>query len=67
MPDDLNDKWLRTHPIVIQVIEEMGEKAAATFSTVKIVEIPFNTFDGWHIVASDEGYESVHEDHRVWE
>ncbi|MCJ7636436.1 MAG: hypothetical protein MUO21_03015 [Nitrososphaeraceae archaeon] len=53
----------RTDPILIQVINEMGEKADDRFAKLEIVEIP----DGveWQIDEYD-GYESIHETHRSW-
>lgn len=53
----------RTDPVLIQVVEEMGKKSFGDFSKLKIVEIP----DGvnWEIQEYD-GFESIHEVHRVW-
>ncbi len=54
----------RTHPDLIQCIEELGEKANGRFGELKIIEIP----DGvaWEIDEYD-GIESIHEIHRTWE
>lgn len=54
----------RTDNYLIQVIEELGKAANGNCSELKIVEIP----DGvqWDINEYD-GYESIHEKHRVWE
>ena len=51
----------RTDPHLIQVIEEMGHSAG---DDLKVLDVP----DGveWHIEEYD-GWESIHEDHRVWE
>lgn len=53
----------RDDPILIQVIEEMGDAAGGSFSQLKIVEIP----DGiqWGIEEYD-GSEWVAETHRTW-
>jgi len=53
----------RNDPILIQVIEELGEKASGRFGKIKIVEIP----DGinWEIKDYD-GMESVEEVHLSW-
>jgi hypothetical protein len=55
----------RMNPIVVQVVEELGKKADGTFSKLKIVDIPFETADGWHVDEYD-GYESICENHRSW-
>ena len=53
----------RTDPLVIQVVEELGEEANSRFSKLEVVEIP----DGvdWEIDEYD-GQETVHEKHRSW-
>lgn len=54
----------RNHPLLIQVVEEIGEEATADrFAVLEIVEIP----DGieWEIYDYD-GCETVHEAHREW-
>ena len=53
----------RTDPILIEVVETLGEKANGEHAKLEIVEIP----DGieWHIDEYD-GIESVHENHRSW-
>jgi hypothetical protein len=53
----------RTDPVLIQVVEEMGEKADDQFAKLEIVEIPDDV--EWQIDEYD-GYESVHEVHRSW-
>jgi hypothetical protein len=57
-----NQKIIRTHPIIIQCFEEMGEKFA---NKGKIVEIPFETVDGWHI-SNYDGQEWIAENHNTW-
>lgn len=56
---DLN----RSDPLLIQVVEELGEEANGSCAELKIVEIP----DGieWEIDEYD-GNESVEEVHRSW-
>jgi hypothetical protein len=66
---ELNDNYFsdydipRNDPVLIQVVEEMGEKASGWSAQLKIVEIP----DGldWEIDEYD-GIESIHEKHRSW-
>ena len=56
-PDD------RTDPLLIQVVEELGELADGSCAKLSIVEIP----DGieWEIDEYD-GIETIHEKHRSW-
>lgn len=54
----------RTDPILVQVVEELGEEASGRCSALKVVEIP----DGieWEIDEYD-GLESIEEKHRSWD
>lgn len=53
----------RTNPYLIQVIEEMGEKANGPFSSLKIVEIPDDVkFE----ITDYDGSEVIEEVHRKW-
>lgn len=60
------DSWTRdarTHPLILRVIEELGDAANGPHADLKIVEIP----DGIEWEIDDyEGTESVSEKHRVW-
>ena len=53
----------RADPLLVQVVEELGDKANGSHAKLKIVEIP----DGvkWEIDQYD-GMESVDEVHRSW-
>lgn len=53
----------REHPVLVRLVEELGEEANTRFSQLKIVEIP----DGieWTICDYD-GLEWVAEAHRTW-
>lgn len=53
----------RTDPILIQVIEELGEEADGPCAKLEIVTIPDDV--DWEIDEYD-GYESIHEKHRSW-
>lgn len=53
----------RADPILIQVIEEMGDAAGGSYAQLKIVEIPDNV--DWEIEEYD-GKEWVAEVHRTW-
>lgn len=61
------DNWTRdnrTHPLLIQVIEQLGtEKASGDCAKLKIVEIPDDVdFE----IDEYDGIESIHEKHRSW-
>jgi len=53
----------RNDPLLIQVVEEMGENVNTRFSELKVVEIPDDV--AWHIQEYD-GLEWVAENHRTW-
>lgn len=62
------DCWIygdisRDDPILIQIVEEMGDKADGTFASLRIVEIPDDV--DWYIEEYD-GREWVSERHRTW-
>jgi hypothetical protein len=40
-------KSLRYNPIVIAVVQELGEKANGTSANLKVVNIPFEDENGW--------------------
>lgn len=53
----------RADPLLVQVVEELGEACNTQVSELKIVDIPDNV--AWHI-ADYDGLEHVAEDHRTW-
>ena len=60
------DDWFyknRNNPFLIQMVEELGEKANTDYSKLKIIEIPDNI--DWEIVGIG-GMEKVEEVHRSW-
>lgn len=62
-----DDKEFRCNPVLIQVIEELGSgKASGNLAKLKIVEIPFDTTEGWDIDEYD-GFERIEESHRFWD
>lgn len=54
----------RTHPLVVQVVEELGEKADGPHAELKVVEIPDDV--EWEIDEYD-GIEHIAETHRTWQ
>lgn len=63
--NDRDDKKIRTNPIVIRVVEELGEEANGSCADLSIVEIPFDSTDGWYIHEYN-GRETIEEYHRSW-
>ena len=53
----------RNDPILVQVVQEMGEKVNSTYSSLKMVDIPLDV--QWFIEDYD-GLEHVSEKHRTW-
>jgi hypothetical protein len=58
-----SDPDFRTHPIILAVIEDLGEAANGQCANIKIVEVPDDV--SWHIEEYD-GQEWIAEDHRTW-
>lgn len=54
----------RTDPILIEVVEELGEAADGRCAKLRLVEIPDDV--KWYIHDYD-GIESVYEKHRIWD
>ncbi len=60
------DCWTRDnreHPLLVRVVEEMGEAANGPHAKLKVVEIPS---DVEYVIDEYDGYESIHEAHRSW-
>lgn len=60
------ETWLsenRTHPLLVRVVEELGEAADGPHAKLKIVEVPADV--SWTIEEYD-GNEHVAESHRTW-
>jgi hypothetical protein len=53
----------RHDPALIQVVEEMGDKASGDHAELKVVEIPD---DVNYIVEEYDGLEHIAEEHRTW-
>lgn len=53
----------RDHPLLVQVVEELGDAASDGYANLKVVTIPAGV--AWHVEEYD-GFEHVAEDHRTW-
>jgi len=53
----------RTDPLLVQVVEELGEKADTRFSSLKVIEIPD---DVKYRIEEYDGVEWIAEDCREW-
>lgn len=53
----------RADPILVEVVEELGDAANSEYSDLKVVEIPDDV--QW-VLHEYDGIESIHEKHRVW-
>jgi hypothetical protein len=66
---DINCIWRweieRDDPALIATVKELGEEANGNNARLKIVEIPDEVGDNWHIDNYD-GMETIHENHRSW-
>jgi hypothetical protein len=54
---------LRDDPILVQIVEDMGDEASGGYAELRVVEIPDDV--EWEIAEYD-GYEHVAEAHRIW-
>ena len=50
----------REDPLLIEIVEELGEKANDSFSTLKVVEIPDELANGNYIIDDYDGIETLH-------
>lgn len=60
------ETWLdnnREHPLLVKVVEKLGEKANGDCAELKIVEIPDGTD---YTIEEYDGLESIHETHLSW-
>lgn len=60
------DSWTRqsrTHPMIVRVVEELGQAADGPFAELSVVEIP----DGVeYSIEEYDGREHIAEEHRTW-
>lgn len=60
------ETWLgtnRSHPLLVKVVEELGEDANTRYSKLKVVEVP----DGVdYTIEEYDGLEHIAEVHRTW-
>lgn len=53
----------RSDPILVQVVEELGEKANGDFAELKVIKIPDNIN---YTIEEYDGMEHIAENHRTW-
>lgn len=53
----------RTNPRLVEVVETLGKDASGGFANLEVVEVPDDV--NWEIHNYD-GWETIHEKHRVW-
>ena len=53
----------RNDPVLVHVVETLGDKANGRFAKLRIVEIPDNV--NW-VISEYDGNESIEEVHRSW-
>jgi hypothetical protein len=53
----------RNDPVLVEVVEQLGDLANSCYTKLKIVEVPDDV--KWYIHDYD-GVEEVHEEHRKW-
>lgn len=54
---------VRSDPMLVWVVEQLGDRACSQYANLKIVEVPDDV--KWHICEYD-GIEHIAEDHRTW-
>jgi hypothetical protein len=54
----------RNNPILVEIVEQLGEAADGNYAKLKVIEIPDDV--QWHIDEYD-GDEWVAEKHRIWD
>jgi len=53
----------RNDPILVEIVEQLGESANGSFAELKVVEIPDDVVWG---IEEDDGHEWIAEKHRTW-
>lgn len=56
---NLDDKH-REDPLLIQIVEELGEEASGFAGTLKVVEIPDELANGNYVIDDYDGWETLH-------
>ena len=54
----------RSHPLLVEAVQKLGDKANGLYTTLKIVEIPDDV--EWRVDAIN-GKEIIREKHRIWQ
>lgn len=62
---ELEENEFRSHPTLVKVVECLGELANGSCAQLRVVEIPFDSTEGWYI-RNHDGRESIEEEHQSW-
>ena len=54
------DEHHREDPLLIQIVEELGEEASGWAGTLKVVEIPDELANGNYMIDDYDGWETLH-------
>jgi hypothetical protein len=54
----------RHNPLLVQTVEELGEKANGIYAKLEVIDVPLNP--GEYTIYEYNGIELVHENHRSW-
>ena len=54
------DEGHREDPLLIQIVEELGEEASGWVGTLKVVEIPDELANGNYMIDDYDGWETLH-------
>lgn len=61
--DDCEIRQIRQDECLVQMVEELKDKASGQYSSLVVVEIPFGVE---YIIQENHGYEWIAEKHRTW-
>lgn len=57
------DELPRHHPLLVEVVETLGEKSWGTYAKLRVIEIPDDTD---YLVCAYDGDEWIAEAHKTW-
>lgn len=60
-----HERKFRCDPRLVQTVERLGKRANGMYASLKVVDIPFETAEGWYIDEYD-GVENINQCHESW-